>query len=643
MEPKAENNERRTLFLTLLLVLLPLVGIVYSLNLASYVGFAFWQEQVCLVVLGLALGAGFMTGAAKSRGRFWHHANHVFAALALVICARAAILYPDLLAIGYLGTGSAYLLNLGSALVVFVMLIELLRRFAGWPMVILVLVFIGYALFADSFPGVFSGKRSDPDFLAGFLFLDSGGILGVALSVVVTTVIAYILLGAALFRMGGGDLFIDLALSSMGRFRGGAAKASVISSSLFGTISGSAVANVMADGIITIPLMKRSGFTPIHAAAVEATASTGGQLLPPVMGAAAFIMADYLKISYADVALAALIPALLYYFAVFMQIHFVSVRAGMRPLRADERPGFVTTIRNHWLFFIPIVILVYGLFFAHWQPDEAALVSTAALVIIGGFRMGWRELPRAILDTLTETGKGLLDIVVITAAAGLVIGILSITGLSFSIGLGIIGIAGSDTFVLLCLAALTAIIFGMGMPTTAVYILMATLLAPALIKAGIEPIAAHLFVLYYGVLSMITPPVCMASFAAASLAKAPFMRSGWQSMRYGAVAFILPFLFVTTPSLLLQSSDTLQTVIDIAVAVVGCVLLGAGIEGQLLSRLNAAQRVLAGVAGLAVMFPHGNTITVAFAEFARPGGLLLGAFLLLWSWTTREDPAAANA
>jgi len=627
----------------LLLAAMPLVGIVYALHLPAYLGYPLWPQQAALALLGLGLAAGFLSRDIRGRrhgARGPALLDWLFALVILVICFGAAIDYEELVAIGYLGDGAQYWVNLIASGVAVLLLVEGVRRFAGWPMMLLVLAFILYGLFPDSLPPPLRGQRMNADFLTAYIFLDPSGILGTALGVVVTTVIAYVLLGSALFRFGGGQLFLDLSLASMGRYRGGSAKAAVVASSLFGTVSGSAVANVMTTGIVTIPLMKASGFARTRAGAVEAVASTGGQLLPPVMGAAAFIMAEFLNLPYAEVALAALLPALLFYFAVFVQIHLYAARAGLRPLTRDERPKMGVTLRRFWMFLIPIALLIYLLFVARWQPELAAFAATIATVAAGGV-YDWRNLrPSVLLDVLVSTGRSLIEIVVVTAVAGVIIGVLAITGLSFSLGMAIVDLSGGSTMLLLVLTGLAAIVFGMGMPTTAVYIVMATLIAPALVQGGIVPIAAHLYLLYFGVLSMITPPVCLASFAAASLARAPFMATGWQSVKLGAVALLVPFLFVASPALLLQGDSLLETGLALATGIAGCILLGAGIEGYLRGPLSAGLRVLSALAGVALLLPDGASVDAPWAGWSDPFGALL-AVVVVAIVALRPSPTAA--
>lgn len=621
----------------IMLAFIPVFGLIYSFNVTTYFGYAMWGQQAALVILGMALAATFLIKPKWPRSRSYgaapSWADILLSVLALAICSWTAIRYEQLLSMGYLGTGRDYYINLAVSAGSLLVVIEALRRLTGWIMVVLVMVVLLYALFAERMPGPFQGQTPNIDFLLAYLQLDTAGMLGTPLSVVVSTVIAYVLLGNALFKMGGGRLFLDLPLVAMGRFRGGPAKASVLASSLFGSISGSAVANVATSGIVTIPLMRKTGYRKEEAAAIEAVGSTGGQLLPPIMGAAAFIMAELLGIPYADVALAALAPALLFYIALIFQIHLHAARRNHRPLSEEDMPDGMATVKTYWPFLIPIVILLALLFFLRWRPEQAAFASFLAVIAAALMVREQRISLGTLFDVFQSAGRSLLEIIAVTAAAGFIIGVLSVSGLSFSLGMSIAASAGQLLPVLLVVTAITAIIFGMGMPTTAVYILMATLLAPTLVAAGVEPLAAHLFVLYFGVLSMITPPVCIASFAAASMAGAHFMRTGVESLRFGAVAFIVPFIIVASPSLMLtQNTDWWQVSAAMGSAILGCLMMAVSFEAYLFRVIRWPLRLLAALTGLLLMLPEKGTLVLMPGIPTDRIGLLLAMVILIWCW-----------
>ena len=573
---------------------LPVLGIVYLSNfLDDWLGILLWQEQVSLAMVGLTVADILLTTSIDGKDRRGAGREKVpllDAALVLVtlgLCGYIVVGYENIVGSGYLGDSA----NLAMAAVLICLVAEATRRNAGWPMILLLATFFAYGLTASKFGGFLQSRSIPAEQLVSYMVFDPNAMLGPALSVVVTTVMAFVLFGSAIFKLGGGELFIGLALSAMGRFRGGAAKNAVLASSLFGSISGSAVANVVTTGIITIPLIKKSGYRAEEAGAIEAVASTGGQILPPIMGAAAFVMANNLGIAYNEVAQAALVPALLFYLCIFMQCHLRAFRRNTRALTEAERPKAMPTLIAGWPFLIPLVVLIVLLFGTTVSPIKAALSATAVTVVAAFLkretRPGWRKL----VSILEDAGKGMLSIVPVVALANMLIGILSVTGLSFTLSLGIVEAAGGSLPLLLALVAGAAIVLGMGMPTTAVYIVLATLLAPAMINAGVTPMAAHMYVLYYGALSMITPPVCLAAFAGAAIAGGGYMRTGWEAVRLGLSAFLLPPLFVYAPSLLL-AGDPVSVAIAIGLAVAAIIFLAAALEGHLILNLGLVTRLI---------------------------------------------------
>jgi TRAP transporter 4TM/12TM fusion protein len=410
-----------------------------------------------------------------------------------------------------------------------------------------------------------------------------------------------------LARTGGADFFADLAMSGMGRFRGGSAKIAVGGSALFGMISGSAVSNVLAVGVVTIPMMIRSGFSRYRAAAIEAVGSTGGQLMPPVMGASAFLMAEFLQVSYGAVCIAAAIPALLYYACLFFHVDLEAAKHKIGAAQLDDAPRIGEVLRSGWHFFVPIIFLVAALIYPEifrLTPEKVAIVATLILMgltrIFGyrGRRVGFAELLRAII----ETGRVSLDIILIGAAAGLMVGILSISGLAFGMTMQLVALSGDNVFLLLLLIAVFAFVLGIGLPTVSVYILTATLLAPALIKLGVSPMAAHMFVMYNGILSMITPPVAFAAYAAANIARTDGWTTGWIACLVGWAAFILPLLFVLTPSLLMDG-PALAIILNLARVLLGLFVGTAAVVGFALAPLDRLTRAIYASLAVAIVLP----------------------------------------
>ena len=484
------------------------------------------------------------------------------------------------------------------AVVAVLIVLEATRRVIGWALPVTAIAFLVYA-------AVFTNVKMPV--LMEQLYLSTEGIFGSTLGVSASYVMLFVIFGAFMERSGTGQLFMDFAMSITGSSAGGPGKVAVVSSSLFGTVSGSAVANVMVDGPITIPLMKRTGFRPPFAAAVEAVASTGGQLMPPVMGAAAFVMAEFLAVPYAQVALWAAIPALLYYGAVFFAVHFESKRCGLAGVPKAELPRFLTVIAQRGHLFTPILIVLAGLLLGYSAP-LSALVAALACVPVALLRATTRGgiTWRSVLGALQDGARNTLAVAMACACAGIVIGCVTITGLGITFTQVVIALAQNSLILALLLTAVAGIVLGMGMPTTPAYIVMVALLVPAVIKLGAVTPAAHMFALYFAILSAITPPVALAVFAAAGLARADIWSTGWAAMRAAAPAYIVPFMFIYEPALL-TIGDWTVTLFATLSAFVGVVLLSAGLFGYLLRPASMWQRVL--LVGAAVLLIKPGWIT----------------------------------
>jgi TRAP transporter 4TM/12TM fusion protein len=418
------------------------------------------------------------------------------------------------------------------------------------------------------------------------------GIHGLPVQISAQLVIMYIIFGGFLKIIGGAEFITDTAIVLFGRVRGGPAKVSVFSSALFGTVSGSAVANVTVDGWLTIPLMRRMGCSPAFAAAVEAVASTGGQIMPPVMGAAAFIMAEFLEMSYAKVALAAAIPAVLYYLALFMILDFEAARQGWTKDASREAVAIAKT-RLHWggiLHVIPVLALIYFLIIQDNTAARSAFWAIMAIVAVAQLFPKYRG-PRKILESLREGAEGAIDLAIACGAVGIILAVLLKTGIAVKLAAILVSLSGGNLAILLMLTMISSLILGMGVPTTACYIIVAITVAPALIKMGIAPLAAHMFVFYFGVISMITPPVALAPYAAAAIARSNPMKTGYIGMRIGISGYIVPFMFVTGPGLLLIGSplSVIQTVVT---AIIGIIALSAAIVGYGIAPLTFWERII---------------------------------------------------
>ncbi len=609
----------------LLLGGLTVAGALWVLEVHHWAGLALFREQYLGLFLALALSGAFVSvkaGPAAPADRVPGY-DWLLAAAGAVVGLYIALLYPR---IAYqLGVLTPDKVLLGGLAIVLVL--EVTRRLVGWVMVALGLVFIVYARLAWALPGLLGGKGSSWERIAAYLYLDTNALLGLPLAVTGGMVVTFILFGQLLHAVGGDRFLADLASSLMGRYRGGAAKVAVVGSALFGTVSGSAVSNVVVDGPITIPMMKRSGYPSHLAAAVEAVASTGGQIMPPVMGVAAFLIAEFLAVPYSEVALAALLPAALYYAAVFVQVDLEAARQGLRGLPGGQLPRPAAVLRDGWSFLVPLGVLLYTLMIAVWPPGRAGMAAALAVVALGLVQGTSRLTPARLGAALVQTGRVLLDIVAITAVAGFVIGVLQLSGLGFKFSVLLVTLAGGSALALLLLSAAVCIVLGMGMPTAIVYVMLAVLVGPALVQLGVDPLGAHLFLFYFGMLSMITPPVCLATYAAASIAGADFMRTGWAGMRLGIVAYLVPFAFAYHPALLMQGSPA-EVALAAATALLGVVLLSVACTGYLFRPLGGWRRGAAALAGLLLIPPLSSPAWLA----GNLGGLALGLGLVAVEW-----------
>jgi TRAP transporter 4TM/12TM fusion protein len=620
-----------------LLISLTVLGSLWALEVHNHFEITFFKQQYLALFLALALGSVFIAVKAYPKqpgdGVPWY--DWLLALGGLAIGLYVTVLYPTI----------AYRLGIlspdrwifgGLALI---LILEATRRVAGGTLTWLALGVILYTRFAEWMPGIFYSKSASWARIASYLYLDSNGMLGLPIDVAAGVVVAFILFGQALYAVGGDKFLTDLALIATGRYRGGPAKVSVVSSALFGTVSGSAVANVVVDGAITIPLMKSTGFPAHLAAAIEAVASNGGQITPPVMGAAAFLMAEFLNIPYGQIALAAAIPAALYYLALFTQIDLESAKRGLLGLPAEQIPKFRNVIRLGWVFLIPLTILIYTLMIENWEAGKSGMFAVIAVFIVGAIQKETRPSFKKIVNAFEETGKILLDIAVITALAGIVIGALHLSGFTFKISLLLVTLSGNNVFLLLLITALGCLFLGLPLPTTVVYITLAVLAAPALVQLGIPPLAAHLFLFYFGMVSLITPPDCLPVYIAASIARANFWQTGWTAMRLGIAAYIVPFIFALHPPLIFIGTAK-EIIVAIFTAVVGVVLLATGCAGYLFRPLSWLKRGLLWLAALMLLLPAWSDAWL-IADFA---GFVLAGAIVAWEWNRRTitDPVIAR-
>ncbi len=512
------------------------------------------------------------------------------------------------------------------------LVLEGLRRTGEIILFVFCLIFATYPLYAGSMPGFLWGVQLDlPQTLTEHVYgLES--VIGIPMQVVADTLIGFLVFGVVLATTGGGAFFMDFASSMMGTSRGGPAKVAIISSGLFGMLSGSPTSNVLTTGTLTIPTMKRCGYPPTYAAAVEACASTGGALMPPVMGAAAFIMANFLNVPYAEVVTAAFLPAILFYFALFIQTDFYAARNGLRGVSPDEVPPLMATLAGGWYYIAAIVGLTILLL--AWRLEGEAPFWVAlflvAVAVVRAKTIGFTPMRAAGL--VVDIGQAIAQILGLIAGIGLIIGAMSITGVANSFSRELVQYAGGNIGLLLATGALTSFILGMGMTASACYIFLAIVLAPALVKTGLDPMAVHLYVFYWGIVSFITPPVALAAIAAASIAKADAMAVGFKSLRIGSLLLLLPVLFVLQPALILKGSPML--VLQVAMtAITAVILIAAAFEGYLyvVGSLSLVARLLIGIGGLLLLIPE---------TYTDMAGLAFAAIGIVIGLLTRERAAA---
>jgi TRAP transporter 4TM/12TM fusion protein len=603
-------------------VLLSLGAVAWAVDLYSRLGLALYTEQFLAAMLALALPLVFLRVPAHKGDRGavpWY--DVAAAALGFCVLAYVTAVYPRLINELVYEPVEA----LVASTVVLALLIEGLRRSVGKVLVVVLLAFFAYALWGHHIPGQLVGRDVATATILINLALDPQSLFGTPMIIATTVVISFLLLGQLLYATGGSSFFTEIAMATMGGYRGGAAKIAVTASGLFGSISGSAVSNVLSTGVITVPLMRRSGYSPESAGAIEAVASTGGQLMPPLMGASAFVMAEFLEVPYSDVVIAAIVPAVLYYVALFIVADLEAARTGIARVDRDTLPAVRRVLRAGWFFPVPFGVLIWLLFAGGARPETAALYAAAVLavcaLVIGyeGRRLGWKDA----FDALRDTGHSAVELILIVAAAGLVIGVLNLSGLSFGLTLTLVKFGGGNLAVLLVLAAVICIVLGMGMPTLGVYVLVAALVAPALTEVGVDRMAAHMFVLYFGMMSMITPPVAIAAFAAATLTRADPMRTGYAAVRFGWVAYIIPFLFVLSPTLIMKGPPA-SIGLAVVTALVGVWLISVAVAGYVARPLSVPMRLVFAAFGLAALVPAGGTAAGWAIDAAGvAGGLLL--------------------
>lgn len=513
-------------------------------------------------------------------------------------------------------------MDYAAGIILVLLLLEVCRRTVGYSLTLVAVAFVVYAFGGSYFPGLLGHRGLSLEGFVDLQAFSNNGVYGLPVGVSAELVFYFILFGTFLEKSGGGALFSDLGTLLAGRFRGGAAKMSVVSSALYGTISGSAVANVVVTGMFTIPLMKRTGFRPSFAASVEAVASTGGQIMPPIMGAAAFILAQILGISYWKVAVSAVIPALLYYIALYAAIDFKAMQTGLMGLSRSELPDVRTGILRRIHLLIPLLLIVYYIVSFTVTPVTAAVRAIGAVVGVSFLRRATWMGPRKILDALEKAAREAVTVAIPCAVAGLIIGVVIYSGLGLKLTDILISFSGGKLHFALLLVMLAVIILGMGMPTSAAYLIAAILLAPLLIKLGVSPLAAHMFIFYFAVISMITPPVALASFAAAGIAESDLWETGIAAFKMAIPGFLIPYVIVYNPGLILEGPPR-DILWGTFTTLIGVIALAGAVIGFFFRMARPWERVVLFIGSILLIVPEAITDLIGMAMVGTVLGIQL--------------------
>lgn len=601
-------------------------------NLGFFVGYVMLDSRYMYLITGVMLCMVFITFPASK-----HSPTHVpwydIAIMVLIVLIFSYYAYYAERIVLEAWEYTAPTIGVTLALITWLIVMEAGRRAGGWPVFIIVAIFSLYPTFADNLPTVIAALSIPVQDVAIFHVMGAESLFGIPMQVFAQLVFGFLLFGISLQHTGGGPFFINLAFALLGHLRGGPAKVSIFSSGLMGSMSGGPISNVLTTGPLSIPAMRRIGFSKEYASGVEACASTGGVFMPPIMGATAFVMASFLNVSYVTVAIAAIVPSVLYFFGLFMQIDAYAARKKLAGLPKEELPKLSIVFREGWYFIVVFVILIWMLVYLQ-REAIAPFYATAMLLVINQFTKHKLNLER-FMALVATMGKLLAELAGILAAIGLIIGGLAVTGIAGTIANDLVYLAGENVVILLLMGALTSFILGIGMTVTAAYIFLAIVLVPALTNSGLDPLASHMFVMYWGMLSFITPPVALAAFAAASVAQVSPMRAGIEAMRLGAIIYVVPFFFVFNPALLLQGS-ALENIQAISTALAGVALVSAAIQGYLigLGDLGIGPggiliRILVALAGLTLALPAGGLfgfsqiLLLAVAAVFLVSGILL--------------------
>lgn len=564
------------------------------------------------VHLGFGLALGYLLyPTRKSWSRYKVHPFDVLLAVfGAVTPAYIVMEYQHLV----LRSGTVSGIDLVVGLLGILLVIEATRRIVGLPMVCVVLAFLIYAFAGPYMPGVLAHRGLTIEQLVGHLYFTTEGIFGIPLGVSSTFIFLFILFGAYLESTGLGKFFIDLANAIAGWASGGPAKVAVLSSGLMGTVSGSSVANVVGTGSLTIPMMKKLGYHKDFAGAVEAAASTGGQLMPPVMGAAAFLMAEFVGVPYIDIVKAAIVPAFLYFAGIWLGVHFEAKRGNLKGIPRNQLPKIGTILRERGHLALPLIVIVY-LLVSGYTPMRAALVAIVLSILCSALRKSTRMKPIEIVRGLDRGARNVLSVLVACASAGIIIGVVTKTGVGLKLASGLLDLSGGLLLPTMFFTMITAIILGMGVPTTANYVITSTIAAPALVQMGVPVLCAHMFVFYFGIIADVTPPVALAAFAGSGISGGNPLRTGINASKLAIAAFIIPYMFVLSPVLLMIEGMAFDLLLTILTALIGMVALSSALIGYLADDCSTIERLVLIAGGLMMIKPGFLTDIAGFALF----------------------------
>lgn len=527
-----------------------------------------------------------------------HPLDVLFALVGAASALYIVVNYHELVLRAGMNNETDFIVGVVGTLMVF----EAARRVVGWPMIAVAFVFIAYAFFGPYIPGIMAHRGVQVQELFDHLFFTTEGIFGTPMGVSSTFIYLFILFGSYLEATGLGKFFIDLANAIAGWAAGGPAKVAVLSSGLMGTVSGSSVGNVAGTGAFTIPMMKKLGYRPAFAGAVEAAASTGGQLMPPVMGAAAFLMAEFVGVPYFDVVKGAVIPALLYYIGVWLGVHYEAKKYGLKGTPREELPKFGPLFMEKGHLAIPLAVIVY-LLVSGYTPMRAALAAIALSIICACLRKSTRIGLKEIINGLIDGSKGVLGVLIACATAGIIIGVVTKTGVGLKVATALLDLSGGQLLPAMFFTMITSLILGMGVPTTANYVITSTIAAPALVQMNVPVLAAHMFAFYFGIVADVTPPVALAAYAGAGIAGANPMRCGVIAAKLAIAAFIVPYIFVLAPELLMINATPLTITYSALTAIIGMWGVSMAMIGFCQNMLNTLQRVLFMAGGICMIIP----------------------------------------